>query len=398
MRRMFVKKVYYILFVSYAFFTLGFPISWFNENISISQVFIKSIIHAFSIGFVFLILCNLVIFISWLTQSLYYFSKGYGLAPVLCYPVLFTPSQKRKIRLLMNFLYIEDYIYPEKLFKETKEIYDDKKVSTLCKTAHLYGFISQILFCIIGILLSLWKTQLFIGIGIGLMAGAYTMLALHASYSHHGLLVRRNFMKQGHTVFYLTKQAVLYNNDNNSIYKVFEDKIQNEIEHMFLLWSMETVKHMHMIGCINYQFEFQFNKQDIIRHNFLLKTLDEYYSVEIDDRKFHSMEIADEKLNFMKVYMCYGMIRKDEEALDLVLSYFDILSREEKQRSLFATKYLFSWYSRIGRRYEIEQQKSKLYKSKLLRLHSFYYKFDNYRNNYDEVTKCITDLCKEVVE
>lgn len=394
-----MKKVYYILFISYAFFSLAFPSSWFNEsNRDISQVFFKSMVHAFRIGLIFLFICSTVISISYFTQSLYYYSKGYGFTPILFYPILFIPSEKKKLRLSLNFLYMEDYIYPQKLFEETKDVYDEEKVSNLCKNAHLYGFISQMLLYAIGIVFSLWRGQFFLFIGISLMAVAYIMLAFNISYSHHGLLARRKFMKNGYTAFYLAKQGILYSNKMNSIYRVFEEKIQDKMEHIFLLWIMETIKHMYMIGCINNEFIFNFNKEDIIRHNLFLKTLDEYYSVEIDGSKFPSMEIADEKLNFMKVYLCYGMVRKDEEALELVLKYLDMLSREEKQRSIVTSKYLFSWYVRVGRSFEIGEQKSNLYKNRVLRPHSFYCKFDNYRKNYDEITKRVTLLCKKVVE
>ena len=121
---------------------------------------------------------------------------GYGMSPILFYPIIILPSEKKKMRIFKNFPYLSECFYPKKLFDESQKSYDDNKVSKLCLKANLYGMVSQIIFCIICMGCSLWKKQIFLCIGIGGITGYYIMLVFVAFIKYHGFMVRNHEIKK----------------------------------------------------------------------------------------------------------------------------------------------------------------------------------------------------------
>ncbi|MFZ7121111.1 MAG: hypothetical protein ACOWWH_09195 [Eubacteriaceae bacterium] len=382
-----MKKFYFILFISYIFFFLEFPVNGLSVSMSVLLIMFKSMHQSFFVMFLLLIFLNVVVFVSHLIQSLYYYSKGYGMTPVLFYPIIFMPAEKRKIKIFKNFLFTGECIYPKKLYEQMQQKYDDKIASSLCQTAHLYGFVSEIIFCGLVILLSLWKEQYLLSIGIGLIAVAFIAVAYEISYTYHGLMSRRNNMQKGNAVFYLTKQLIIYNNESHDLYYKFLKRIEEEKEGKFELFIIETIKHMYMIRCLNPDFSHGVDTDTIYSNNYFVKSMSE----------ITLSGTGDEKLSFMKVYMCHAMICKDLSALNFVLHYLNKLHIEMDNNLLFKED-VFIWYIKIGSEYKIESQKSKLYKNKILRPNDFYSRFENYKYNYEIITEKIKYMCKEVDE
>lgn len=380
-----MKKFYLILFISYIFFCMEFSVNGLNESMNAPLVFYVFFKHSLTVAFVLLIFLNVVVFISHLIQSLYYYYNGYGMTPVIFYPIIFMPSEKKKIKLFKNFLYTGECLYPKKLYEKMQENYDDKIASSLCQSAHLYGIASEIIFCGLCIFISLWKEQYLLSIGIGLTAVGFIVVAYEISYSYHGLMARRNNMKKGDAIFYLTKQLIFYNNENHDLYYKFIKRIEEEKEKKFQLFIIETIKHMYMIRCLNYDFPHGVDTDTIYNNNFFVKSVSE----------FTMSGIGDEKFSFMKVYMCHAMIYKDLSSLNLVLHYLNKF-HIELDNNLFFKEDVFIWYIKIGSEYKIELQKSKLYKNKILRPNDFHSRFENYKYNYETITEKIKYMCKEV--
>jgi len=156
------------------------------------SIWLEFSIQALPLALIFVTLLNVILFVSHLIQSIYYYIMGYGMSPILFYPIIILPSEKKKIRIFRNFPYMSECFYPKKLFDETKKSYDDNKVSKLCLKANLYGMVSQIIFCIICLGCSLWMKQFYVCIGIVVIAGYYIILVFVASNKYHAFMVRNH--------------------------------------------------------------------------------------------------------------------------------------------------------------------------------------------------------------
>lgn len=369
----------FVFFLSYVFLCIAKPISVDQfENIKLHNFFQ----HYLIIGILFLLICNFLLFIFHLVQSISYSIMGMGSGPVLCYPFVFGANRKKPVQIFINFFYMADCFYPQKLFEKTKKDYNESEISKICQRAQRNGLVGQIVVCLTSSFLlaaegKYFAALAFVGLGI-----AFFLLAFVDTESYQGIISMRKYMENGYLSIYLARQIILYENENHSIYEKFEKKVLKEIPNSLLKTCIETARYMYMIKCENPNFKFPQKIEHIIEKKFLIRSIEE----------FQNMECASEGFDLLKSYLCYAMLNNDTKAYNIAMNKLEKLSREESRHAvIFSDTYY--WYFSMGRDYKMPEQKGKIFKNKVLRPNEFFSKFKNYRENYDNISKRMEILC-----
>jgi|GEM_PF-3277655 hypothetical protein len=375
-----MKKNYGLLFVSYFIACSAFPLTGFtSNNPSLISVMSKSCLQCFGIMILFLLFFNLGLFIGHLAQSFYYLSKGYGMSPILLYPFLFIFTEKKKIRLFKNFLYMAEPFYPHKLFQNQETTYNEAEVSELCQQGHICALLAQISFYVICMVVFLLNLKIMFAISTGIMAMVFLSLAFTNTTKYQGLMIRNKFIKKGYAPIYLCRQLILYSSNNNSLYEKFEQLLGKNESDNFQKQILEVIQYMYMMKSINSEFEISETIDKYAEDNLFVHDIYEIYG------------IGAYKFDFMKVYLCYALIYDNNNKKKYVCNIMENLASQFG--AYIKIKSLFYWYINIGRNYRIEEQKNSIFKRKILIPNGFYLKFDNYDNNYKTIIKKIVNIC-----
>lgn len=350
------------------------------ENIS----FLKIFMYYAGIGVVFLLLCNLMFFAAHLVQSISYGFMGMGLSPVLCYPFVLGADRKHPIQIFSYFFYMAEYFYPRKLFTKTAQEYEDTKVSRICKTAQMNGLIAQIGICIATAVFLVVSQKYFFALAFLVLGLAFLLLAHVDTKTYQGVFALRKYIEKGYLPVYLARQFILYENEEHPVYEKFEAKILQGIPSNLLKNCMETVRHMYMIKCENPDFGF-LDKEVVerIEEDFLIHSM----------KDFQNLECGAEGFDLLKAYLCYAMLNEDSASCRMAVSILERLSQEERQNTWIHAD-TFYWYYYMAKNCKMLEQKEMLHKNKVLRPNYFFSKFENYKRNYDKISRRMEVLCK----
>jgi hypothetical protein len=377
-----MKRTYLLAFFAYAFAVFGSPLRRLTDNPDFVSIWLEFTLQGFGIMFICLIFYNFALFVGHLVHGLYYKFHGYGMPPILLYPILFNGNRRSEVKLFKNFLFMVEPFYPRKLYQDNEIMEDDHKLSKLCQTGHKYMLSSQILFYVILMILFLIHMKMLFVISCALMIGVFLSLALSKTNNYHGVIVRNRFMEEGFAPIYLSKQLILYSNDNHPLYLRFERLLEKDMDHNFLKFIVEIIKQMYMIKCINPNFVISPTTEQYTEENLMMEHASEVLGV------------GCEKFDFMKVYLCYSMITNDIAKKNIVLYWLESIAAEFAPYSRRGVE-LYYWYINIGSNNYIGPQENRIYKNKILRPNGFLSKFNNYDYDYRTITEKITSMCNK---
>ena len=383
------KRTQWLMAISLVIYASNYFSFLVNNTIIEDPTFLKVLvimivkISYYSIGY--FIICIFIIFMSHLTSSIYYFAKGYGLAPIICYPIVIVPSERKKIGFIINHLNINKYLYPKKLLMSIKENYDEHNISKICSNAHLYSFITQIIVTIVFAIVFLLLNKYFFAVSMIFTSLVYVSLAYTYTDSFHGLMIIRKNINDGLLVVYLANQMILYTNEENKIYNLFNECLMNEKIKLESLVVIETIKYMYMIKCFKPDFYISDFIEKITKDTLLIKS-----SLEIISNAI----VGDEKLSLLKTYMYNAIINNDIGSRNIAVQYFEIMDKEASLAIVF--KSAMKFYLDIGKSNIILKNQKNIIKYKLLRHNGLLNKFDNYYNDYQKIIEIMYNICEVI--
>lgn len=332
------------------------------------------LICCFGSMLLYLLVWNIIFGVGHLLSSIYYCGKGLGASPVLLYPFVFLADPKRPVQLFWNFFHMCDYYYPPQIFINQKNG-GSNLVSKIYQDAESVNFIGELLLCVVCSGIFFVKGYLGIGLAGVLLMVTLILLGNLKTDTYHGYFVRRRYMRQGYVAMYLARWCILYSNENHVFYKEFERIIEEDLlQEDFQYFSLETIKHMYMIRCVNHQFIYPLRITDKIPGMCFLKNIDEY----------SQPDIGDEKFSLMKAYLCYCVFSKSVSEKNILRYYLQQLANGESNSIISFN--IFQWYLQMLETGKEPEQDSTFAKNTVLRRNQFLESFSNYKNVYWQIT------------